>query len=135
MQRGALRDVPFLEVVLVLLDRHVQPPAGDDAALVHGEFVRVPEADHLVVDLEVGEVEGRDPSQRLDRRLEAPLQVGQQRLQGGRLGARWKPPTATLIGWMARRPGPSSNSLPIFFSRSPFSTASRWSAARLMPLS
>ena len=135
VQGRALPHVTFLEVLLVILDRHVQAAGRDDASFVHGVLVRVLNADAFVVHVQIGKVEAGDQLQDLDRGLQAPLQIRAAGLSVAASRRAVESAHVTLIGWMARPPSTSSNSLPIFFSRKPRSTASRWSAAMLMPLS
>ena len=82
MQSVALLDVFFLEILLEVFHGDIQPAAGDDSPLVHGELVGMLDADHLVVDRQVGEVEAGDQLERIDGRLQPPFEVGQEGAEG-----------------------------------------------------
>ena len=81
MQRRRVLDLHFLEMLVVVGDRDVEPAVRDDAALVEGIFRGVPQRDEVVVALAVGEVEAGGPAHRFERRLARPFQLLGERLE------------------------------------------------------
>ena len=81
LERGRVRDLHLREVLLVLARPDVEAGAGDEAAVLDRVDVRMAERAELVVLLEVGEVELRDPFDRAPRQLARLLQARNERLQ------------------------------------------------------
>ena len=71
----------FLEVVFVLASRDVEPAARDDAPFVERIFLGMPQGDKLIVALDIGEIECRDPTHGLERRLARPFEPFGERLE------------------------------------------------------
>ena len=69
------------------VDREVEAAVGHDPIPEDGIVVAVVERHELVVGLEVGELESRDPLAHLDRQFERPGQLGPERPE--RLTRRW----------------------------------------------
>ena len=98
-------DVLLDEVVVVLGDGDVEPAVRDDPAAVDRVLAGLVERDELVVLLVVGEVEAGGEADGLERDLARPLELLDERLRARACaGARYKPPTRTLIGCTSRPP-------------------------------
>ena len=73
--------VPLLKVLLIVGDIDVQSIGRYDPAVVHRVLVRMSQRNTMIRLCQVGKVEAGDEFEDLHRGLQAPFQVGQQRLQ------------------------------------------------------
>ena len=88
VQGVRVRHVLLDEVFIVVANGDVEALVRNQAALIERVLGRVAERHELVVLLEVGHVEGRDPANRVERLLAGPLECADERRQ---LGSRRHP--------------------------------------------
>ena len=79
MQRAGIGDMFFNEVILVVFDSNIQPFVGNQAALVEGILVGVPQRHEFIVLLEIGERQLRSPAHRFQGGIAPPLQLFDKR--------------------------------------------------------
>ena len=132
LERVRPRDLVLGEGIAPVRRVEVEPVARDDATVVHRVLVGVAQADEPRL-ARVGRWRERGrPAHRLLRVRDGvrAARVESRRARAVR-GAREKPPTRTLTGWIGRPPRMATIRLPSRLSRRPRSTTSGWSAGQL----
>ncbi len=73
-------DLTLRKVLLEMFRFDRKPFGGDNAPFIHGVLRIMPYGDHFVVGYKIGKIEACDPFCRVDRRVQSPCKVVEERL-------------------------------------------------------
>ena len=129
MQSGRMRDLPLLELRLVVGDIDIDVAIRHQPSLIDRVFVGMAQRDELVIPLERWKRKSRDPAHETDGELACVCEAfldGRQ-LRSARRSI--EPAGLDVDGVYSRPPSARINSLPAFFTARPLRTASPCSRA------